>query len=537
MATVNKDFRIKQGLVIEGASGLVVNSTLGTLNSSQILTEANFDGLATEKIQDIVGAMVDSNTESNISVTYNDDGGKLNFDIQDYTISLGGDLSGTLTIYNGTNGGTLTASVAANSVALGTDTTGDYVGSLVAGTGITVSTTAGEGAAVTVTNSDRGSSQNIFKNVVVGAVTIVADSNDDTLTFTAGAGVTLTGNATNDSVEITNSGVTSLTGTANEIEVSSTTGSITVGLPNNVTIGGTLTVTGDLLVSGTTTTLNTSELLVEDNLILLNSGVTGTPTLDAGLEVERGTYTNAQIYWNETENAWHLKSPGDDTNPATDAEIATVGAATFNNFNTFTDGTNLAQPDTSTDTFTFTAGTGITAVINGTTDALTITNVGVTSVTGTSDQVLITASTGAVTFSLPQSIATTSSVTFANVTASTTVTAQSVVLAEAALSSKSTVVTGTTATVVDSWSTNTYSTAKYLVQMKSGNDIEAIEILVAVDGTNNVYITEYADVYSNAVVGVTNAIYNSPNVELTVALEPAYSAGTTVKVSRTLMEA
>ena len=537
MATVNKDFRIKQGLVVEGASGLVVNSTLGTLNSSQILTEANFVASQSESIQDIVGGMVTTNTEAGISVTYDDDGGKLNFDIDDYTISLGGDVTGSLTIYNGTNAGTLTAAIAANSVALGTDTTGDYVGSLTAGTGITVSTTGGEGPSVTVTNSDRGSSQNIFKNVVVGAVTIVADSNDDTLTFSAGGGITLTGNATNDSVEITNSGVTSLTGTANEIEVTSTTGAITVGLPNNVTIGGTLTVTGDLTVNGTTTTLNVAELLVEDNLILLNSGVTGTPTLNAGIEVERGTYTNAQLYWNETENAWHIKTPGDDTNPAVDAEIATVGAATFNNFATLSDGTNVAQPDTSSDTFTFTAGTGITAVINGTTDTLTITNVGVTSVAGTTDQVVVTASTGAVTFSLPQSIATTSSVTFANVTATTTVTAQSVTLPDAALASKSTVVTGTTATVIDSWSTNTYSTAKYLVQMKSGNDIEAIEVLVSVDGSNNVYITEYADVYSNAVVGVTNAIYNSPNVELTVALEPAYAAGTTVKVSRTLIEA
>ena len=33
--------------------------------------------------------------------------------------------------------------------------------------------------------------------------------------------------------------------------------------------------------------LNTETLEVEDNIVLLNSNVTGSPTLDAGLEVER----------------------------------------------------------------------------------------------------------------------------------------------------------------------------------------------------------------------------------------------------------
>lgn len=533
MATVNKDFRVKQGVVVEGASGLVVNSTLGTLNSSQILTEANFVTSRTEAVQDIVGAMVDSNTESNISVTYDDDNGKLNFDIQDYTISLGGDLSGTLTIYNGTTGGTLTAAIGANSVALGTDTTGDYVGSLVAGTGITISTTGGEGAAVTITNSDLGSSQNIFKNVSAGGTTVTADSNNDTLAFLAGTGISFTVSTTTDEITVTNAGVTSITGTANEVEVSSTTGSITIGLPNDITVGGTLTVTGDLLVSGTTTTLNTAELLVEDNIVMLNSGVTGTPSLDAGLEIERGDYTNAKIYWNETTNSWYLATPGDSASAATLAEIATVGAATFNIFGTFTDGTNNATPESSTDTFTFSAGTGITAVVNATTDTLTITNTGVTSVAGTSNQVLVSTTTGAVTFSLPQSIATTSSVNFASVTVATTLTATNVALPDSQLASATLTLTDGNATAVDSWSATTYNTAKYLVQMKSGTDIHVIEVLVTVDGSNNVYITEYAEIISNTSIGTTDADYSAGNVRLLVT----GSNGVVVKVSRTLIEA
>lgn len=70
------------------------------------------------------------------------------------------------------------------------------------GTGISV--TEATGGAVTVTNTDTGSAQAIFKNVAVaGQSTIVADTNNDTLTMAAGAGVTLTTDATTDTLTIT----------------------------------------------------------------------------------------------------------------------------------------------------------------------------------------------------------------------------------------------------------------------------------------------------------------------------------------------
>ena len=59
------------------------------------------------------------------------------------------------------------------------------------------------------------------------------------------------------------------------------------------------------------------------------------------------------------------------------------------------------------------AGSGIS--LSGST-TVTITNSGVTSITGTTSQVIASASTGSVTLSLPQSIATTSNVTFNNLT-------------------------------------------------------------------------------------------------------------------------
>ena len=63
---------------------------------------------------------------------------------------------------------------------------------------------------------------------------------------------------------------------------------------------GDLAVSGSLTVSGTLTTINTANLDISDNIIRLNSGVTGAPTLDSGILIERGTSTDAEIIWNET---------------------------------------------------------------------------------------------------------------------------------------------------------------------------------------------------------------------------------------------
>jgi hypothetical protein len=94
---------------------------------------------------------------------------------------------------------------------------------------------------------------------------------------------------------------------------------------------------------------------------------------------------------------------------------------------------------------------------------------------------------------------------------------------------------GTSATTIDTWSATTYSAAKYIVQLKNaGGDIEVIEVLVAVNGANNVYLTEYADVQSNGELGTTNAVYSGGNVLLQVT---AAEADTAVKVHRTYIEA
>jgi hypothetical protein len=97
-----------------------------------------------------------------------------------------------------------------------------------------------------------------------------------------------------------------------------------VGTTNNVTFND-LTVSGNLTVQGDTTTLNTATLSVEDNIVVLNSNVTGAPNTDAGIEVERGSSTNVSIRWNETTDTWQLTQNGNDYyNIATAQDVAAV---------------------------------------------------------------------------------------------------------------------------------------------------------------------------------------------------------------------
>jgi hypothetical protein len=73
---------------------------------------------------------------------------------------------------------------------------------------------------------------------------------------------------------------------------------------------GDLVVSGNLTVNGTTTTLNTETLEIEDNIVVFNSNVTGSPTLNAGIEVERGTSANVSLRWNESSGKWEITEDG-----------------------------------------------------------------------------------------------------------------------------------------------------------------------------------------------------------------------------------
>lgn len=76
--------------------------------------------------------------------------------------------------------------------------------------------------------------------------------------------------------------------------------------------GENLTLAGNLTVNGTTTNIDTTNLVIEDNIVVLNKNQTGTPstTLKSGIEVERGDENNAKLYWDESADTWKLDIGG-----------------------------------------------------------------------------------------------------------------------------------------------------------------------------------------------------------------------------------
>jgi hypothetical protein len=167
-----------------------------------------------ERIEDIVGAMVTGNTETNITVAYTDNAGgagKLDFSVADASTSTKGVASFDAQYFTVTSG------------------------------------------AVTI------------KNDAVGVVTAIS-------------------------------------GTANEVEVSRTNGTVTIGLPNDVTIGNNLTVNGNLRVVGTAVTFETETVKVEDRLIELGlvSGATdANTTWDLGVVFNYGdgAAKKSGVFW------------------------------------------------------------------------------------------------------------------------------------------------------------------------------------------------------------------------------------------------
>jgi len=85
---------------------------------------------------------------------------------------------------------------------------------------------------------------------------------------------------------------------------------------------GSASIDGDLIVKGSTTTLNTQNLLVEDQFVLLASGSAGS---DGGIVVERSVGgIGTALFWDETNDVWAIDTEGVNANTATTANADVV---------------------------------------------------------------------------------------------------------------------------------------------------------------------------------------------------------------------
>jgi hypothetical protein len=84
----------------------------------------------------------------------------------------------------------------------------------------------------------------------------------------------------------------------------------------NVNTGGSITgdvtVTGNLTIVGQTVYANTTTALIADNIVTLNAAINqaSAPTVNAGIEVDRGSSTNTSLLWNETSDKWTFTNDG-----------------------------------------------------------------------------------------------------------------------------------------------------------------------------------------------------------------------------------
>ena len=254
-------------------------ATATALATARTIHGVSFDGSAnidlTEVVQDTVGAMFSSNTETNVTATYQDDDGTIDLVVGDTTgnaatataletgrtIGMTGDVVWTSAAFDGSGNVTGTATIQANSVALGTDTTGNYMSDVSAGTGVTVSHTAGEGSTATIS---------------IGQA--VSTSSDVTFGDIAATDLTLSGNLT---------------------------------------------------VNGTTTTASSTNTVIADTLIELGNGTSGTPANDSGFVIERGSSDNAFIGFDESADKFTMGT-GSFTGASTGNLTITTGTLVAN---------------------------------------------------------------------------------------------------------------------------------------------------------------------------------------------------------------
>lgn len=89
----------------------------------------------------------------------------------------------------------------------------------------------------------------------------------------------------------------------------------------------TVTIDGNLLVLGNTVNVDTVNVSLGDQYITLNGNlpVSSAPTLNAGLQINRGNSANVWLIWNETVKKWQITNDG-----STYGNIATGSTAIAN---------------------------------------------------------------------------------------------------------------------------------------------------------------------------------------------------------------
>ena len=279
---------------------LATQQSIKAYVDSQIQTE--------ESIEDFVGGMITGNTETLITVTYDDSDGTMDFVVDN-----------DLANYSNTNSAFITKS----GISV-TDAGGD--GSLSYNNGTGVITYTGPSQAEVLAHVSAGTGITISgAGAIATTITQYADSDVQSY-LSGGTGVTLSGAgefsigqavATTDNVTFNN---VTVDGVLNSNDITAA----------NISIDGNATITGNLTVEGTSTQVDSTTVTVADPLFKYAKDNTGN-SVDIGFYgkyVQSSTTKYAGLAWDASQSDKFRLFHGNQTEPTTTVDITGTGHTT-----------------------------------------------------------------------------------------------------------------------------------------------------------------------------------------------------------------
>jgi hypothetical protein len=168
-------------------------------------------------------------------------------------------------------------------------------------------------------------------------IQVTADVNQGLRLSTTGTGQTIMDsqaatliqtNGTNADVQIQARGQGSLVRLTSGVEVTLTAPTIratgALAVTGAASVGGDLTITGKLVVQGTQTFIDSANVQIQDNIVLLNRGEvsSGVSLRYSGLQIDRGDLADSRIVWDETAGKFLAGVMGSESALATAADVA-----------------------------------------------------------------------------------------------------------------------------------------------------------------------------------------------------------------------